>query len=275
METIVPGIVYLVGAGPGDPELLTLKALRLIKNCDALVHDALIPTEITKEVRQTAKVFYVGKRAGKCSVPQSETNALILKLAKEGKNVVRLKGGDPFVFSRGGEEVSFLEKNGISVEIIPGITSGIAASTYIGIPLTHRDAASSVTFVTGHERIDKAKKSVSWRKLAKSSDSLVIYMGIRNIQFIVEELILGGLDKNTKCAVIQEATLKNQKCMIAKLINLVDMIKDKNFSSPSIIIIGRIVDFKINNNVTKLSEIFLPDINDIQLNNNFQKYFGS
>ncbi|WP_288239626.1 uroporphyrinogen-III C-methyltransferase [uncultured Prochlorococcus sp.] len=204
----MPGIVYLVGAGPGDPELLTLKALRLIKNCDALVHDALIPDEIIKEAGKHTEIFHVGKRAGKCSVPQNETNALILKLAKEGKNVVRLKGGDPFVFSRGGEEVSILEKNGISVEIVPGITSGIAAPTYFGIPLTHRDAASSVTFVTGHERVDKEKKTVNWRDLAKSSDSLVIFMGIKNIEFIVEELILGGLDKSTKCAVIQEATLK-------------------------------------------------------------------
>ena len=136
MEINVPGIVYLVGAGPGDPELLTLKALRLIKNCDALVHDALIPDEIIKEAGKNTEIFHVGKRAGKCSVPQTETNALILKLAKEGKNVVRLKGGDPFVFSRGGEEVSFLEKNGVSVEIVPGITSGIAAPTYFGIPLT-------------------------------------------------------------------------------------------------------------------------------------------
>ena len=192
MEIIVPGIVYLVGAGPGDPELLTLKALRLIKNCDALVHDALIPDEITKEAGKNTEIFHVGKRAGKCSVPQAETNALILKLAKEGKNVVRLKGGDPFVFSRGGEEVSLLEKNGVSVEIVPGITSGIAAPTYLGIPLTHRDAASSVTFVTGHEHVDKDKKSVNWRDLAKSSDSLVIFMGIKNIEFIVEELILGA-----------------------------------------------------------------------------------
>ena len=168
MEINVPGIVYLVGAGPGDPELLTLKALRLIKNCDALVHDALIPDEITKETRKNTEIYHVGKRAGKCSVPQVETNDLILKLAKEGKNVVRLKGGDPFVFSRGGEEVSFLEKNGVSVEIVPGITSGIAAPTYFGIPLTHRDAASSVTFVTGHERVDKEKKTVNWRVLAKS-----------------------------------------------------------------------------------------------------------
>ena len=271
MEINVPGIVYLVGAGPGDPELLTLKALRLIKNCDALVHDALIPSEITKEAGNNTEIFHVGKRAGKCSVPQAETNSLILKLAKEGKNVVRLKGGDPFVFSRGGEEVSFLEKNGISVDIVPGITSGIAAPTYFGIPLTHRDAASSVTFVTGHEQIDKEKKSVNWRELAKSSDSLVIYMGIRNIEFIVQELILGGIDKNTKCAVIQEATLKNQKYIIAELKNLVDTIKDQQFLSPSIVVIGKIVNFKVKNNITKLSEVYLTDINQVQLYNNFQK----
>ena len=271
MENIVPGIVYLVGAGPGDPELLTLKALRLIKNCDALVHDALIPNEITKEVGENTEIFHVGKRAGRCSVPQSETNSLILKLAKQGKNIVRLKGGDPFVFSRGGEEVSFLEKHGISVEIIPGITSGIAAPSYFGIPLTHRDGASSVTFVTGHEHLDKKKKTVNWRKLAKSSDSLVIYMGIRNIEFIVEELILGGLDENTKCAVIQEATLKNQKCVIEKLKNLVYIIKNKKFSSPSIVVIGKIVDFKVNNYITKLSEVYLSNINKVQLYNNSQK----
>ena len=271
MEIIVPGIVYLVGAGPGDPELLTLKALRLIKTCDALVHDALIPSQIIKEAGENTQIFHVGKRAGKCSVPQAETNSLILKLAKEGKKVVRLKGGDPFVFSRGGEEVSFLEKNKILVEIVPGITSGIAACSYFGIPLTHRDAASSVTFVTGHEHMDKEKKSVNWRELAQVSDSLVIYMGIRNIEFIVQELILGGLDKNTKCAVIQEATLKNQKCLIEKLENLVNIIADKNFLSPSIVVIGKIVDFQVNNNVTKLSEVCLSDINQIQLYSKSQK----
>ncbi len=257
MENNVPGIVYLVGAGPGDPELLTLKALRLIKSCDALVHDALISEEIIKETNKNTEIFNVGKRAGKCSVPQSDTNLLILKLAKQGKNVVRLKGGDPFIFSRGGEEVSFLEKNEISIEIVPGITSGIAAPTYFGIPLTHREAGSSITFVTGHEDINKDKKSVNWRSLAKSSDGLVIYMGIRNIEFIVTELMLGGLDKNTKCAVIQEATLNNQKCLISKLKNLSETIRKQGFTSPSIIVIGSIIDFKVNNYITNLSNAYL------------------
>ena len=255
----MPGIVYLVGAGPGDPELLTLKALRLIKSCDALVHDALISEEIIKETNKNTEIFNVGKRAGKCSVPQADTNSLILKLAKQGKSVVRLKGGDPFVFSRGGEEVSFLEKNEILFEIVPGITAGIAAPTYFGIPLTHREAGSSITFVTGHEDINKDKKSVNWRSLAKSSDALVIYMGIRNIEFITKELILGGLDKNTKCAVIQEATLNNQKCLIAKLNNLSDKIRKEGFTSPSIVVIGSIVDFKVNNYINKQSDASLPE----------------
>ena len=259
MENNVPGTVYLVGAGPGDPELLTLKALRLIKNCDALVHDALVSIEIIKESSNNTEIFYVGKRAGKCSVPQADTNSLLVKLAKEGKDVVRLKGGDPFVFSRGGEEVTFLEKHGISVEIVPGITSGIAAPTYFGIPLTHREAASSITFVTGHEDINKDKKNVNWRTLANSSDGLVIYMGIRNIEFIVKELILGGLLENTKCAVIQEATLHNQKCLISELGNLAQTIRNKGFTSPSIIVIGKIVDFRVNNYISNLSDASLPE----------------
>ena len=259
MEINVPGIVYLVGAGPGDPDLLTLKALRLIKNCDALVHDALVSVEIVNKTSKNTEIFNVGKRAGKCSVSQTDTNSLLVKLAKEGKSVVRLKGGDPFVFSRGGEEVTFLEKNGISVEIVPGITSGIAAPTYFGIPLTHREAGSSITFVTGHEDINKDKKSVNWRALAKSSDGLVIYMGIRNIEFIVEELILGGLYEYTKCAVIQEATLCNQKCLISELGNLAETIRNKGFTSPSIVVIGSIVDFRVKNYITNLSNASLTE----------------
>ena len=166
---------------------------------------------------------------------------------------------DPFVFSRGGEEVTFLEKNGISVEIVPGITSGIAAPIYYGIPLTHREAGSSITFVTGHEDINKDKKSVNWRALAKSSDGLVIYMGIRNIEFIVKELILGGLCEHIKCAVIQEATLYNQKCLISELGSLAEEIRNKGFTSPSIIVIGSIVDFKINNYITNLSDASLRE----------------
>ena len=252
------GIVYLVGAGPGDPELITLKALRLIRTCDALVHDALIPPEIIGEASHDCEVIYVGKRAGCSSFLQKDINNLLFKLSHQGKNVVRLKGGDPFVFSRGGEEVSFLEDKGVQIEIVPGITSGIAASSYIGIPLTHRNGASSITFVTGHEYMDKKEKTVNWRSLAKSSDSLVIYMGIRNIEYIVNELIEGGMNINTASAVVQEATLKNQKSAITTLSNLVEVVTVQDFKPPSIIIIGKIVEFQVNNYVTKLSNAKLP-----------------
>ena len=257
MENNVSGIVYLVGAGPGDPELMTLKALRLIRSCKVLVHDALIPKQILEEANPECELFYVGKRAGCKSFLQSEINDLLLKLSKEGKDIVRLKGGDPFVFSRGGEEVSFLEENGISFEIVPGITSGIAASSYFGIPLTHRNGASSVTFVTGHETSEKKEKTVDWRKLATTADSLVIYMGIRNIEFIVNELLCGGLASNTKCAVVQEATLKNQKTLMTDLLKLPEIINAKNIKPPAIVIIGKIVEFKVNNNITKLSSVNL------------------
>tara|TARA_B100000674_G_scaffold123308_1_gene94396 strand:+ start:3609 stop:4409 length:801 start_codon:yes stop_codon:yes gene_type:complete len=260
MENIVSGIVYLVGSGPGDPELITLKALRLIKNCDALVHDALIPSEIIKEASPTCQIIYVGKRAGCSSFLQQDINDLLFKLSQEGKTVVRLKGGDPFVFSRGGEEVSFLESRGVQIEIVPGITSGIAAPSYIGIPLTHRNGASSITFVTGHEHMDKKEKSVKWRQLAKTSDSLVIYMGIRNIEYIVKELLEGGMDKDTASAIVQEATLKNQKSEISTLSNLVEVIKVKGYKPPSIIIIGKIVEFQVNNYVTKLSNVKLANV---------------
>ena len=256
------GIVYLVGSGPGDPELITLKALRLIRTCDALVHDALVPAELVKEAKENCEIHYVGKRAGCKSTKQSDINLLLFNLSKKFKCVVRLKGGDPFVFSRGGEEVSFLEKNRVFVEIIPGITAGIAAPSYFGIPLTHRDGVSSITFVTGHETTDKRKTIVNWRKLAQSTDSLVIYMGIRNIENIVSELLIGGMDSKTSCAIVQEATLKNQKCAIAKLSDLVRLIKEKEFKPPSIIIIGKIVNFKVNNYITKLSDSYLSDLNN-------------
>ncbi len=259
------GIVYLVGSGPGDPELITLKALRLIKNCDALVHDALIPLEIVNEASPNCEVIYVGKRAGCSSFLQKDINVLLLKLAHQGKNVVRLKGGDPFVFSRGGEEVSFLERAGVPIEIVPGITSGIAAPSYIGIPLTHRDAASSVTFVTGHEHMDKKEKTVQWRQLAKSTDSLVIYMGIRNVEYIVRELLEGGMDPDTASAVVQEASLKNQQSEISTLSTLAKMINEKNFKPPSIIIIGKIVEFQVKNYVTKLSKAKLSKVKKLNI----------
>ena len=175
------GIVYLVGSGPGDPDLLTLKAHRLLQRCDALVHDALVPMELLDLVPSDCAVHPVGKRRGHHSVPQPSTNALLLDLAQKHRCVVRLKGGDPFLFGRGGEEAAYLANRGVTVEVVPGITSGIAAPAYVGIPVTHRRAGSSVTFVTGHEEIDKGRPGVNWRALAAASDGLVIYLSLIHI----------------------------------------------------------------------------------------------
>ena len=193
MKEALTGTVYLVGAGPGDPDLLTVKAKRLISQCDALVYDSLVPNEILELVQPTCKTIFVGKRRNHHSTPQFKTNDLLLELVKSYKCVVRLKGGDPFVFGRGGEEAAYLHSQGVLVEVVPGVTSGIAASAYMGIPLTHRLASSSVTFVTGHEGVDKKPPSVNWKDLAKSSNSLVIYMGIHNLRHIVSELLSSGL----------------------------------------------------------------------------------
>jgi uroporphyrin-III C-methyltransferase len=191
------GKVYLVGAGPGDPELLTLKAHRLLQRCDALVHDALVPRALLELTPAHCERHFVGKRRGHHSVPQPSTNAVLVELARRHACVVRLKGGDPFLFGRGGEEAAHLARHGVKVEVVPGVTAGIAAPAYVGIPITHRRAGSSVTFVTGHEEIDKGRPGVDWRGLARSSDGLVIYMGLHNLRRIGEELMAGGLAAET------------------------------------------------------------------------------
>ncbi len=240
-----PGTVYLVGAGPGDPDLLTVKARRLLSQCNALVYDALIPDEVLGFVRDKCECIFVGKRRGHHSTSQVKTNLVLLELAKRHECVVRLKGGDPFVFGRGGEEAIFLEKNGISVQVVPGVTAGIAVPSYFGIPLTHRLAGSSVTFVTGHEGISKTRPSVNWQALAQSTNTLVIYMGVHNLASIVKELLAGGLDLKTPSAVIQQGTVVGQRLLKTTLENLAKDVKDQNFISPSIVIIGDVVDFQV------------------------------
>ena len=192
-----PGTVYLVGAGPGDPDLLTVKAQRLLRQCDALVYDSLVPREVLDLVSEDAEQHFVGKRRGHHSVPQPSTNAVLVELAQRCRCVVRLKGGDPFLFGRGGEEAAHLARHGVPVEVVPGVTAGIAAPAYVGIPVTHRRAGSSVTFVTGHEEIDKRRPGVDWRGLARCSDGLVIYMGLHNLQRICDELIAGRARADT------------------------------------------------------------------------------
>jgi len=183
------GTVFLVGAGPGDPELLTVKAHRLLSSCDALVYDSLVPQALLDLVPEGCECRFVGKRRGHHSVPQPNINSVLVELAQSHRRVVRLKGGDPFLFGRGGEEAAHLVARGIPVEVVPGVTAGIAAPAYAGIPVTHRRAGSSVTFVTGHEEIDKGRPGVDWRGLARSSDGLVIYMGLHNLRGVAR----GGL----------------------------------------------------------------------------------
>lgn len=235
------GTVYLVGAGPGDPELLTLKAHRLLRQCDALVHDALVPRALLDLVPAGCERHFVGKRRGHHSVPQPTTNAVLVELAQRCRCIVRLKGGDPFLFGRGGEEAAHLVSQGVAVEVVPGVTAGIAAPAYMGIPITHRSAGSSVTFVTGHEEIDKARPGVDWRGLARSSDGLVIYMGLHNLRRIGEELIAGGLDPSTPVAVIQQGTVRGQRELVASLGVLADRVEQEGFESPAIVVIGQVV----------------------------------
>ncbi len=252
------GTVYLVGAGPGDPDLLTVKAKRLLSKCDALVYDSLVPQELLDLVTDRCELHFVGKRRGHHSIPQTKTNTILFQMAQCHSCVVRLKGGDPFLFGRGVEEASYLDSRGVVVEVVPGITAGIAVPAYVGIPLTHRLAGSSVTFVTGHEGVDKRRPAVNWKALAQASDGLVIYMGVHNLHYIVAQLISGGLNPATSCAVIQQGTVVGQRMLKAPLDQLVDEVKRLQFCPPSIVVIGAMVDYQVESCSAKLANVTMP-----------------
>ncbi|AJZ75617.1 uroporphyrinogen-III C-methyltransferase [Candidatus Nitrosotenuis cloacae] len=235
------GIVYLVGAGPGDHKLLTIRAVELIKSADVVLYDRLVSKKILAMIPKKTQKLYVGREVGDDYKHQDDTNLQMVKFAKSNKNVVRLKGGDPFIFGRGGEEAEYLKKFKIRFEIIPGITSGIGSAVYSGIPLTHRKYSSSVVFVTGHEDPDKTKNPVQWKKLAKSVETIVIMMGLSRIGIISKQLISGGMSKTTPVAVIQKGTNDDQKILIGNLSNISQKIKDHHITPPSIIIIGNVV----------------------------------
>ena len=234
--------VYLVGAGPGDPDLITLKAIELIKKADVVLYDRLVSKKILAMIPKRCKSIYVGRAVGDDTTHQDSTNELMVKYAKLKKTVVRLKGGDPIIFGRGGEEAEFLKSFKIKYEIIPGITSGIGSATYAGIPLTHRQFASSVVFVTGHEDPEKKTEVVKWKKLAKSVDTIVIMMGLSRIEEISKKLIEGGMDKTTPVAVIQNGTTPKQKMIKGTISNISNKIKRNKIRPPTNIIIGRVVD---------------------------------
>ena len=236
------GKVFIVGAGPGDPKLITLKAVESIKSADIVLYDRLVSKKIVAMIPKRAEKMYVGRDVGDDYKHQDTTNDMMVKFAKKNKIVVRLKGGDPFIFGRGGEEAEFLRKHKVKYEIIPGITSGIGSAEYSGIPLTHRKFASSVVFVTGHEDAKKSEGVVDWKRLAKAVDTIVIMMGLSRIEIISKKLISGGLSKNTPVAVIQNGTTDEHRMVKGTLSNISKKISEAKIKPPSIIVVGKVVN---------------------------------
>ena len=236
------GKVYLVGAGPGDSKLITLRAIELLQKADVVLYDRLVSKKIISMIPKSAEKVYVGRAVGDDTTHQNTTNDLMVKYAKSSKHVVRLKGGDPIIFGRGGEEAEFLKDHKIKYEIIPGITSGIGSATYSGIPLTHRKYASSVVFVTGHEDPEKKNEVVKWKRLAKSVDTIVIMMGLSRINVICKQLVDGGMDKTTPVAVIQNGTTSKHRMIKGNLSNIAKKVKENKITPPTNIIIGKVVD---------------------------------
>lgn len=236
------GKVYLVGAGPGDSKLITLRAVELIQKADVVLYDRLVSKKILSMIPKKAEKVYVGRAVGDDTKHQDSTNDLMVKYARKKKLIVRLKGGDPIIFGRGGEEAEFLKQHKVKYEIVPGITSGIGSATYAGIPLTHRKFASSVVFVTGHEDPEKKSETVKWKNLAKSVDTIVIMMGLSRIGIICKKLAAAGMDKKTSVAVIQDGTTPKHKMITGTITNISNKVKKEKFRPPSIIIIGKVVD---------------------------------
>jgi uroporphyrin-III C-methyltransferase len=236
------GKVYLVGAGPGDPGLLTLKGKSLLECADVVIYDALVSPTILAMINPQAEQINAGKRMGRHSLLQEQTTQLLIDKAQDNAIVVRLKGGDPFIFGRGGEEMAELVKAGINVEVVPGITSGIAAAAYAGIPLTHRLYSSSVTFVTGHEAAGAYKPKVNWNAIAHGSETIVIYMGIHNLPYIVEQLSAAGLSLETPIALVRWGTRPEQEELIGTLKTIVEQVEETGFGAPAIAVIGSVVN---------------------------------
>lgn len=231
--------VSLVGAGPGDPELLTVRAVRRIEAADVIVYDCLVGTDILKLARRDARLIYVGKQSGRHTLPQEDINALLVELACQGQRVVRLKGGDPFIFGRGGEEAETLAAHGIRCEVVPGITAAAGAGAAAGIPLTHRDHAQALVFVTGHLKCQA--NELDWVALARPRQTLVFYMGLGNLDHIVAQLVGHGLDPATPAAVVASATLPQQHRVIGRLETLQDAVVQAGVQAPALIIIGGVV----------------------------------
>lgn len=237
------GKVYLVGAGPGDPGLFTLKGKAILERAEVVIYDYLANPELLKFCPESAELIYVGKKGGAHTLPQEEINKLLVKKAKEGKCVVRLKGGDPFLFGRGGEELEELVREGVSFEVVPGITSGIAVPAYAGIPVTHRDYTSTLALITGHEAEDKEETKIDFKALARLG-TLVFFMGVKNLPSIVNNLLREGKSPDTPCAVIQWGTTPRQKTAEGTLSTIMDRVKEKGITAPAIIVVGEVVKLR-------------------------------
>jgi uroporphyrinogen III methyltransferase/synthase len=233
--------VYLVGAGPGDPGLLTLKGRDLLAVADCVIYDNLVNPEILRFAADDAELIYAGKRHGSCAMPQEAINATLVIKSREHRIVVRLKGGDPFVFGRGGEEAEALTNAGVEWEVVPGISAGIAAAAYAGIPITHRGLSSSVAFVTGHEDPSKDRSMINWVQLATGVDTLVFFMGVSQIREIAHQLLKHGRSAETPVAVIRWGTYAQQEVYASVLRNIVDLMETNGVKSPAIILVGEVV----------------------------------
>jgi len=241
-DNVKHGEVYLVGAGPGDPDLLTFRALRLMQKADVVVYDNLVSKTIVDMTRRDAERIYVGKKRNDHTLQQEEINELLIRLAKEGKRVVRLKGGDPFIFGRGGEEIETLAAEGIPFQVVPGITAASGVASYAGIPLTHRDHAQSCVFVTGH--LKDGTMNLDWEQLARPKQTVVVYMGLHGLKILCSELIKHGMSETTPIALVQQGTTSNQSVFTGTLATLPDIIEHEKPQAPTLIIVGSVVTLR-------------------------------